>query len=812
MTPPAPRSSPRPRGSRRLAGRGGTLAVSALLLLALLAGLAAVLGAGGCGLGDSLRFGDLPYRLESVGRGSYEALRRSPRSGPPDVWADSDGDGLEEFFHGRDFSILGRVPSKAGLQTRWQHPLPPPFHTGRPVASLGADYDLDGDGRTEVVAIAGDSVRTRFRIWVLDAGTGDTRASLDWTPPPEDFPDGRHDVGLTPLGGIDRPDGPGQWLVVVVNGGYDHTARRILALAPQEGRVAWEHRFGPNPDPRWTRLHDVDGDGRREVIVGSAGVDNLDGVRVHGASDDSCHVHVLGPDGERRWSRALAPAPSGTRVTLADLDGDGRAELVAASAHLPSAGSRIRVWDPATGAPVAAWDAPGVVTDLATLPAGSREDALAGYQQGKVQRLRLWEGALEVVASRDLPAAHSPIAAVGDLLGDGRPEVVISLADHGVLVADAHLAPLAWVSHGDGDTHADAKIWTVAPDDPRLLLSSHPHWQFRLVRRPARWPLATAAVALVAAGGAAGLVWRRRRAGDPAVLRERRRRLLDRLQVLRHEKFGTLENLDRLLWQTEAAVAGQRPRTGPEDVIGRLVRDTRETTLVRLREAVTLARRVGVPEHHTTLLAESVDRLATLLDRYEGATTAELPHLSDRLQQARDALSLGCQRVREDAQRPDHTALPPVLAGVLRAQARALADAGVTVTAGGEVVAPLDWEPPTVPVVIMDPDDLGFLLDNLVGNALRAMAGMETRRLTLRWDAAGDRVLLEVTDTGCGIPPEDRERILAGEASTRPGGGFGLRRSQESLQRYRGKLRIARSEPGGGTTFVLELRAPDALA
>ncbi len=785
--------------------------VAALAALATTVVLAA---AGGCGPGERVADLDgLPYRLEPVPlRGIKQHFLRG-RDGPVRLWMDVDGDDLVEHIHPTGFSILCETPRGGNVTAMWQKPLPPPFHLHRPVATFGADYDLDGDGRSELVAVGRDSLRTRFRIWVLDPRTGDDLAVMDWSPPPErDFPDGRHDVGLTALGGVERPDGDGQWLVVVVAAGFDHEARAVMALDPARGTVVWSHALGPSPHAASGRLHDVDGDGRREILLTGRGVGNRAPARVNGASDDSSHVHVIGADGRLRWQRALERKPSGATLALADLDGDGVVELVTVARHDPGDSGSVTAWRAATGERVAALELAEAPDQVAVLPGAAGDAVVVSGGQGTLWKLALQDGRLVIREEVRFPPKRVMLRQVVDLVGDAAPELILDLTSRGAAIIDDRLRPLAMLEYPGRFPAAEVQAWEVVPGEHRLLVSRHPEHQFRLVPSPARWPLATAALAVVVLGGAAGLVWRRRRADDPAVIRQRRRRLLDRVSVLRHETFGTLENLERLQWQSQAAMAGRRPRTGPDDAIGRLVRDTRQTTLDRLAETVGLARRIGVREHRTASLAESVTELTALLDRYERAGDGELAALSARLREIQVALQLGCRRVREDAEQQERTPLLPVLAGVLRAQSRALADAAITVTVAGEAVAPETWTPADGPEVIMDPDDLGFLLDNLVGNAIRAMHGIRTRRLAVAWDVVGDRCLITVDDTGCGIPPEDRERVLAGEGSRRPDGGFGLVRSQESLKLFRGRLSIARSEPGRGTTFLLDLRRPGPAA
>jgi two-component system sensor histidine kinase SenX3 len=71
-------------------------------------------------------------------------------------------------------------------------------------------------------------------------------------------------------------------------------------------------------------------------------------------------------------------------------------------------------------------------------------------------------------------------------------------------------------------------------------------------------------------------------------------------------------------------------------------------------------------------------------------------------------------------------------------------------------------------------------------------------------------VEIAVRDRGLGIPPEQRERVferfhrLDGEAS-RFSPGLGLSISRDLANINDGSLRLERSSPGKGSTFVLRL-------
>jgi C4-dicarboxylate-specific signal transduction histidine kinase len=107
------------------------------------------------------------------------------------------------------------------------------------------------------------------------------------------------------------------------------------------------------------------------------------------------------------------------------------------------------------------------------------------------------------------------------------------------------------------------------------------------------------------------------------------------------------------------------------------------------------------------------------------------------------------------------------------------------------------------PLVQMDVEELAFVVDNLVENAVRAMRGSPEKRLRVTWQEAGEHVVLLVGDTGCGIAPDELELVMKPGHSRRQGGGLGLPRSREILGKYGGGLSVKESSPGRGTTMSL---------
>jgi signal transduction histidine kinase len=114
--------------------------------------------------------------------------------------------------------------------------------------------------------------------------------------------------------------------------------------------------------------------------------------------------------------------------------------------------------------------------------------------------------------------------------------------------------------------------------------------------------------------------------------------------------------------------------------------------------------------------------------------------------------------------------------------------------------------PPSPTQPVFDPAQLARALDNLLVNALRhAPSGSSVTVRAYRAEAEdGERLRLEVVDTGCGVSPAERERIFEPFVTGRPdGSGLGLVVVREIASAHGGRAWLA--EDSNVTRFVIDL-------
>lgn len=98
-----------------------------------------------------------------------------------------------------------------------------------------------------------------------------------------------------------------------------------------------------------------------------------------------------------------------------------------------------------------------------------------------------------------------------------------------------------------------------------------------------------------------------------------------------------------------------------------------------------------------------------------------------------------------------------------------------------------------------------WVIENLFKNAIDAMAGQG--KIDINVYRAGNRWLIDMTDTGKGIAKRDRKNVFSpGFTTKKRGWGLGLSLAKRIVEEYhKGQIYVKRSQVGAGTTFTIEL-------
>jgi len=110
-----------------------------------------------------------------------------------------------------------------------------------------------------------------------------------------------------------------------------------------------------------------------------------------------------------------------------------------------------------------------------------------------------------------------------------------------------------------------------------------------------------------------------------------------------------------------------------------------------------------------------------------------------------------------------------------------------------------------LPEIVTDGNQLKQVILNLVNNAIDATDG--AGKVTIVVDSEEDQLRIEVTDTGCGMPREQMEKVFLPFFTTKEvgkGTGLGLSVSYGIIKGLGGRISV-QSEPGRGSTFTVTL-------
>jgi len=211
--------------------------------------------------------------------------------------------------------------------------------------------------------------------------------------------------------------------------------------------------------------------------------------------------------------------------------------------------------------------------------------------------------------------------------------------------------------------------------------------------------------------------------------------------------------------------------------------------------AAKLAHEIGNPLNGlaTTvqLLERSLGKQQPLADDLLSSTVQDLKQEINRLQ----SLLQGWRALARPQQlNLQPTSLATLTAEVLRAQVPYYIERGIQLE---QIFSP------EFPLVIADQEKLAQVLLNLCKNAVEAM--LQGGTLTLRGCSTKAHVLLEVSDTGVGIP--EGLNIFEPFTTTKEAGtGLGLAIVQQIVAAHGGAIAYT-STPGQGTTFTVTLPA-----
>jgi len=267
----------------------------------------------------------------------------------------------------------------------------------------------------------------------------------------------------------------------------------------------------------------------------------------------------------------------------------------------------------------------------------------------------------------------------------------------------------------------------------------------------------------------------------------------------------------RALAEAEAAAASSLRQANEELQVAYRELQSAQTQLVQSAKMASLGELVaGVAHEINNPLAFVLSHLETTrksLDQFRLDVPAEVPpRAEEQWQRAHSRLAeteLGLGRIRDlvlklrtfsrlDEGERKRVSFSECVESVVTILGHRLQERITIVT---------ELEPPDM--IECFPSLLNQVLLNLVANAIDAIE--ERGTITVKAGGQGEQFVITVADTGSGIPPEVRDRVLEPFFTTKPigqGTGLGLSIAYSIIKKHEGTLELT-DAPGGGTLATI---------
>ena len=566
----------------------------------------------------------------------------------------------------------------------------------------------------------------------------------------KDFPDKRRNlwdmsVQVGPLVTGVLKDRPA--LLLYCKNGYGLAPRGVLLIDPVKGKEIW-HYWIPN-GPTTMDVMDVDGDSLPEIVVGGNAPAN--GAKVNTMVDTRSYLTVLNTQGHLLWMKEFpGPFSSIFALPLHFDSGSPPVFLVLFQASHPDAGpSRLMRMNALNGDIISS-------VNLSNTPTGFERWGRSVYGTETFilsildRGVQVYDETLRLLA--DSPSMDD-IVLVADINGDGKSEIIgkkagaeTVLLDHSLSVMAAASVP--WAGRAIRQQNPESRfayVWGETADGiTRFSIIGNPGYLIRI------------------------LTWVGMLAGTVTIIVLIQALYLTRVRVVRFKAQSERERYQA--WSAMASYMAHKTKTPLANIA---------MSSQNLKEELGL-RYGDIPEdlrHYFQTFNEDVKRAYKSL-----------------------------QSIIKFAREVPPTLEPTDLAFCLRKTVEHSPHPhGVSVD--------LDLSS-DIPMVNVDWERIETAVENFISNSYKAMKNGGNLAIRLRVerklqdkDDKPGWVVLEISDTGSGIPTNDLPHVFEpGFTTTEDGSGIGLVIARKNIEDHGGKISIS-STVGKGTTVTVRLPA-----
>ncbi len=621
-------------------------------------------------------------------------------------------------------------------------------------------------------------------------------------------------------------DGTRETLILGMCTGIKLYPRGLWEVDWQKGAVVRTLGTGGSPTTDWEFV-DANGDGLADVVFGIESPGN--GATAGPFVDSRAYIVVADHELSLVWWREVAGYSARVHLAVADLDGDDTKEIaivIGGHGQQLEDDYSMRLFRLADGEPLARLSYAGPANDIEVAEVDGEARIFVSLADGTLRRYAYRDGefAEDVRFMNDEGIASVEIVDLG--LPSGSPGLIIETAKGTIVACDLDLRPLA-AFHTDEGVHIETRIVPsvfpvgesrvpgaiVQTKEQARYLYIDSIWPPALVRRAIDWLRSIASfliVAVVTLLVAAAVLPRYRR----QVVGSLRRRLLPRkrreaeldefieqLKTGDHGLLSATKTLRRLAGQF--TMLSQHEGEAPPQFSERYaegLRNAREVGLPAVEGLVASTAQLGLAPLEAAEVKRAIAELHGVIAGVPGKPPNRDGAERVRVQLDRSLATVqrGLSVARGQAERERSSAPVNELERVISSRGAEFRQPGLRLEREG-------FDALAAVRVLGTPAELTFVFDNLLGNALRAVRGEDEAMIRVAAARSGGSATVTIEDTGKGIASSEHKHVFARGVSEK-GGGHGLPRSREILERRGGSIALVRSAPGEGAAFEVKLK------
>lgn len=735
------------------------------------------------------------------------------------VFADFDGDGFEEFIEtlGNGVSLVDfdgpqllTACHEAGYRT---------------VHCLRA-LDITGDASPEIVFAVKNGNEINVQVWEVNLSFGEINCRLfTQTEPIQGYDlrdDGSWDGNIADIRTVDLNEDGQKDILVTISTGYDKNPRGIYAYEGKTGKKLWEFISGGPPYP--LDYADVNGDGLPEIIFGTwapCNGNDLSGI-------DDCHSYLicLSHEGKLLWKKKVGGEFTHTMYSIEDVDNDGKIEIICTFATGDEADKftrfELQLRDGNSGKIEKFIRLPSRFgkPNLVDLDNDGRTEILVTNRNGSLYVL---DSNLEVVTKKQL-GTHLDrfnIAQIGDFTNDGKKEILVNMANR-LLILDNNLEIIGRYQTSESIVNGYVHFFIHPRYDGLISLMQGNKKDLQICEilkiekikdSPLDLPIPTAnnfiaavlifilgvAITLFSIKVVPALLKNMNYANIRRIERDRDS-LLETLSVFGHGKTASA-NLDRLCFLFKNLPANQLPSKEYRERIDKTINTFFEYTTYRVKEIITKSYACLIEPKILNALEKYVQKLEKwLLEIQKWSIKPEIiEKLSREIPKLLNSLEENINYIQSEISRYYSCDVVAVIEEVLAAVSPDIKKENIkfrNLIVEGDIPAR----------GFISKKDLSPVLEELIHNAIYALKGKKEKEIFIRILVSDKKIFVDIGDTGSGIKKKDVDKIFDLEYSTKKDGGFGLYHARATLNKYMGKIRVAQTDSGKGTTMRIEIK------